>query len=579
MKKAFYLRLFMLFIMTAFFSKAEAQYHFVSITRLDTLPQNNCGDHVRFHVHTNIPYPTPGNFILNTRYGDGKTDIFRGITDTFTDVYISHYYDFPGHYEIRFDLIDSTASGLSALDSATEPITVSSYCNSFPLSIFYDLDGTCSYDSTTDIFNMQPLNIEVSQNGVPLDTVSCTSGFYYDAPGSPGDVYAFRIISIPSDLVITCPTGGIMYDTISFTPINYSVKSFGLNCIGTGFDLSVNAIVPISGVYDQLGYVYVTNNSCNTVNATVTLTYSPKYNGGANGIASYPSNSGNTLTWNLTGIARGNPTCLVYKANNGTTPLVAGDTVMESISVTPTSGDINLANNAVIIVDTIKAGCDPNEMLVSPSGNILAGTQLQYTIGFENTGNDTAFYVSVYDTLSDNVNIKSLRIVMASAVMNIATLNIEGHNIIRFDFPNINLLDSSHHGQSDGMVIFTINAKNGLPFGTTIFNHAGIFFDYNPVVMTDTVENIIGFPAVVATVSKADNIAIYPNPATDELSVKVDNCLYNTITITNTLGQQMMKQEFSTAQTKINVKTLPSGVYYISLRGDSGIKVQQFVKM
>ena len=97
--------------------------------------------------------------------------------------------------------------------------------------------------------------------------------------------------------------------------------------------------------------------------------------------------------------------------------------------------------------------------------------------------------------------------------------------------------------------------------------------------MTNNVENVIGIPASVATMTNIANVAIYPNPVSDELTVKVDNDSYNTITITNTLGQQMMKQEFSGTQTKVNVKTLPSGVYYITLRGDSGIKVQQFVKM
>jgi len=71
--------------------------------------------------------------------------------------------------------------------------------------------------------------------------------------------------------------------------------------------------------------------------------------------------------------------------------------------------------------------------------------------------------VSVYDTLSDNVDITSLRIVAASAVMNIAILNDGTHNIVKFDFPKINLLDSSYHNQCNGMVIFKINTLNGLP--------------------------------------------------------------------------------------------------------------------
>lgn len=132
-------------------------------------------------------------------------------------------------------------------------------------------------------------------------------------------------------------------------------------------------------------------------------------------------------------------------------------------------------------------------MDVKPGGNILPGTNLQYTISFENTGNDTAFNIYIMDTLSDDVNPQSLRVVGASAKMNISKYydNTIHHNIVRFDFPDINLLDSSHHDQCNGFVVFNIKAKSGLADGTNIPNYGGIFFDFNPVVMTDTVVNTV----------------------------------------------------------------------------------------
>ena len=111
--------------------------------------------------------------------------------------------------------------------------------------------------------------------------------------------------------------------------------------------------------------------------------------------------------------------------------------------------------------------------------------------GFENTGNDTAHNIYVMDTLSSNVNPSSLRILASSAEMNIIPIRAGALNIIKFDFPNIQLLDSTHHNKCDGMVMFTINTFDGLPDGTAIFNHAGIFFDDNPVVMTNIVEDMI----------------------------------------------------------------------------------------
>ncbi len=89
-----------------------------------------------------------------------------------------------------------------------------------------------------------------------------------------------------------------------------------------------------------------------------------------------------------------------------------------------------------------------------------------------------------------------MRLQIASAAMNVAVLKSGTYNVFKFDFPNINLLDSSHHGQCTGCVIFNIKTKPGLATGTAISNHAGIFFDDNPVVLTDTAVNVIGLSPI-----------------------------------------------------------------------------------
>ena len=181
------------------------------------------------------------------------------------------------------------------------------------------------------------------------------------------------------------------------------------------------------------------------------------------------------------------------------------------------------------------------------------------------------------DTLSGNVSVSSLRVVGATANMKMSTLKVSGMNIVRFDFPNINLLDSSHHNQCDGTVIFNINVKSGLAPGTTIDNHAGIFFDDNPVVMTNYVENVIGDPTLfIANIT--GKVAIFPNPATDELTIKTDYGAYSSYSISNNIGQVLINGQVSAAQTKVDVKTLPAGVYYVTLKGANN-KVVKFVKM
>ena len=154
-----------------------------------------------------------------------------------------------------------------------------------------------------------------------------------------------------------------------------------------------------------------------------------------------------------------------------------------------------------------------------------------------------------------------------------------GRNILVFDFPNIHLLDSSHHGQCDGMVIFTIKTKTGLPAGTVIPNHAGIIFDDNPVVLTNDVYNTIGTPTSISVMSNASLVDVYPNPVNEELTINTGNDSYNNLTITNSLGQTLITKAITSSQSKVDVQSLPTGLYYLTLKGENGIKTQNFIKL
>ena len=569
MKRYFY---FMIAVFCFMSVKVNAQYHFGSSSWPAYRDSGFVCYSPKLYLITNAYSAT---LSVKTYWGDGtsQTDpVLNGGSFGYLNIYAS--YTVPGVYTIKNVLYDG-ASAVDSIITSHEYL----YCNTVIISVVYDSLGSGVYESSDKLFQI-PLQFEVSQNGHVIDTTTIFSGAYYLVGGIVGDIFSFRKISSNPGLNATFPVGGIVYDTVKEISNSYVRKYIGFTCASTSaLDIAVNPDIPVTGIYDQWNNIYVTNSSCDPIDATVALTFSPKYNYDGNAHPAPTFVSGNTITWNLSGVANVAPVKLFYQVLDDAHDLVAGDTVHEQISVSPTAGDTDPSNNIAIVIDTVKAGVDPNEMWVSPVGNILAGTQLKYTINFENTGNDTAFNISVYDTLSDNVDVKSLNLLMASGVMNIAVLNSGGHNIIKFDFPNINLLDSSHHGQCDGAVIFTVNAKSGLPNGTTIFNHAGIFFDYNPVVMTNTVENIIGIPTAVTTLKKSTATTIYPNPANSELTINTGSNTYATAIITNTLGQVLMTQSLSSNDTKIKVSALTPGLYYLTLRGESGVEVKKFEKL
>ena len=449
--------------------------------------ENNCSG-IQFQLIANNY--SSGQYI-KTYFGNGSS------LDTLTTICgikgMANFFEplsFSGSYSIKHVLYD----GITAVDSISYSRSVS-LCQNLAVGFYYDALGTCNYNDSADLLMPLPLLVRVDSNSIPIDTISATSGLFYKAYGNSGDIYSFEIISNPTGLSLMCPSTGAINDTI-FTGTK-NTKYFGFNCsTSTSFDLAVHSSM-IAGRHKASGTILASNAFCSPINPTLTFNFSPKYIFES----SFPAPSsivGNSVTWNLNDITAITSSPVINFTVSVPTPsitstwLTPGDTINSMAIIGPIVGDIDTTSNMVIRNDTIKSSYDPNEMSVLPGGNILPGMQLQYSINFENTGNDTAHNIYVMDTLSDNFDPHSLRIVATSAVMNIEILSEGGRNIVKFDFPNIKLLDSSHHNQCDGMVVFNVKTKGGLPDGTLIFNHAGIFFDDNPVVMTDTVENIIG---------------------------------------------------------------------------------------
>ncbi len=524
------------------------------------------------------------SYYVKTYYGDGTHDSSVLMHATIGGyVVLSHNYTAPGHYTIREKLYNGTTL-LDSLSFLYENI----FCATLPVKFYNDFNSDCFFQSS-ESYIAQTVVTEIDSNGIPVDTISATSGFYYDVHGAVGDIYSFRVLSTPGNMYTSCPSTGILYDSLVPGIFIYPIKYFGLNCTGgSSYDLSVNAVIPVTGVRDQWGNAYVQNSHCAPASGTLTLHYSSKYAGSPTQVSPTPvSATAGTIVWNLSSLSSSAsaPVKLHWEGEDGGTPLTIRDTVHSYFVLTPMTGDADTTNNTEFINDTVRAGCDPNEMWVKPAGCIASGTaaiQLRYTINFENTGNDTAHNIYVMDTLSDLVDVSTMGIVMSTNEMYVTKLkDAANHNILKFDFPKINLLDSSHHSECDGGLIFNIKTKTGIADGADIMNRAGIYFDVNDVVMTNEAHNVIGCtPVSVSSQQLAvGSPVVYPNPAFDVLNIKTDGVIFETYTITNSVGSTVLTSSINSGVTQANIKELPAGLYFVNLKGVSGNVVKKFVKM
>ncbi len=537
-----------------------------------------------FGVYINKSCSGPSFTFIKSRYSPSLTvktcfGDTNSITSTIIDsgttgyAFLVHSYNFPGHYTIKHILM----AGSIAIDSISYTYE-HRLCNDLSLELYYDSNSNCIKDSTDKLLT-HSISAEVDSNGLPIDTLSIWGGYYYRAYGNPGDVYTFKVISPVAGIYPTCPLSGIIHDTLQSVYYNNKTKYIGFNCTtSSAFDLG-EYVSTISGRHMVSGNILITNNYCTLESANITLNVNPKYVFGS----SYPAPSsvvGNLVTWDLSSVSATNmpPMGIHYTLNRSGTWLIPGDTILSSCLVGPTIGDVDSGNNNWSGIDTVKGSFDPNEISVVPQGEIAPGTQLQYTINFENDGNDTAINIYVMDTLSDALDIHSLAIMAASSAMNISTGKYAGHNIIKFDFPNIKLPDSIHHDQCQGMLMFKIKTKSSLPNGTSIPNHAGIFFDDNPVVMTDTVENVIMIYSLSIAPAIDNKISLYPNPVSEVLNISgiTQNTKYRLLNVT---GACLQQEVLLPGTAVISLKNFPTGFYILELTDESnGKRVYKVIK-
>jgi uncharacterized repeat protein (TIGR01451 family) len=223
----------------------------------------------------------------------------------------------------------------------------------------------------------------------------------------------------------------------------------------------------------------------------------------------------------------------------------------------------------------VRAAHDPNEKIASPEGATSehftsANQRMEYSIYFQNNGNDTAYNIMVLDTISPYLDMSSIKLGASSAACN---MSISGNNLVQFYFPDIKLVDSAtNEPKSHGFVQFSINQKANNPIGTVINNKAGIYFDIYEPVYTNTAHNKIGniYISGLENVKGKDNysLAVYPNPFHDEALIQLQGITDGKVTV-NLLGLngQLVHsyEQAANEQLMISGRGLSPGVYILSL--------------
>jgi type IX secretion system substrate protein len=180
--------------------------------------------------------------------------------------------------------------------------------------------------------------------------------------------------------------------------------------------------------------------------------------------------------------------------------LPIGSLINSSVNILPISGDVNPNCNQGWWEVFTTGAVDPNDILVSRNTiydyELPSPPWLEYLIRFQNTGNDTAFFVRIDNQIPIDLQLSEFEFISTSHPCSIEYQSYE--STMKFTFNNILLPDSNvNEVMSHGFIRYRIKPQSILMVGNSIKNKAGIIFDYNAPVQTNTaITEIIQCPSV-----------------------------------------------------------------------------------
>jgi uncharacterized repeat protein (TIGR01451 family) len=491
---------------------------------------------------------------------------------------------YPNIFWIRENPFSCLPNYISAMDAATlsYPLCVTADTINNPDGCngskgiwghtYVDSTANCVNDSADRAIANIPLNL-YSSGGVLLEqTYSIANGIYdfYKAPG----VYTVIVDTVGIPFISNCFYPGIDSTiTLSATSPLAGNVNFDIGC-KPGFDIGVQSVLIDGWVFPGLQHhVNVTAGdlshwfSLNCADGLsgqvkIIVTGPVTYSGIEPG-ALTPIVSGNIFTYTIADFGSINNSVDFGLLFTTDTTANTGDKICVNIELTSYLGDNDTSNNTYEYCYTVVNSHDPNMKEVYPV-NVEPGYQdwFTYTVHFQNTGAAPAMNIRVSDTLSNNLDLSTFRIVNYSHD-NVVTRT---GNILNARFPHIMLPDSTSNPEgSKGFIQYRVKPKPGLANGTTIENTAYIYFDYNTPVITNTTINQFVEPLAVGAFQHNSEIHVYPNPGTGKFNISLSAQIYKELKVEvfNLLGELILRQTFTGNTALIDLSGQTPGVYIL----------------
>lgn len=458
---------------------------------------------------------------------------------------------------------------------------VNSYCSFAPGGLSYTVEGNAKFDSNTNgcdaLDSLFPnLKMSFSDGSITENLISNTSGNYSKSV-KEGTYTITPFLENPNYFSISPSTVSVEFP-FQTSPLfqNFCVLSNGNHA-----DLEI-AFLPINNAnpgQDANYKIVYKNKGTITQSGTVNLNFNDAILDFLNSNPASTNQSVNNVNWSFSNLKPLESRAILVTFNvNATTdtPSVNVGQLLPFTALVSSSNTDEFPNdNSITLNQKVVNTTITNDKVCIEGTSVSTsriGDYLHYGIRFQNTGTAIAQNIVIKDIIdTSKFDINSLIPLDGSHLFETKITNT---NTVEFIFKNINL--SFGVNNSDGFVLFKIKTLPSLSNGNSVSNTASIYFDY--LVPTSTNNEITIFENLGNQTIESTGIKVYPNPVKETLNVYSENSvLVNSIRIYNSIGQ-LLQTIINPSNLSINVASLRTGVYFISISSENKTSSIRFIK-
>ncbi|HEY0090939.1 MAG TPA: T9SS type A sorting domain-containing protein [Flavobacterium sp.] len=450
------------------------------------------------------------------------------------------------------------------------------------LNIFYDTNGNGVQDVGENNFDQGHFTYEINNDGTihnlyfsnsavtlyetdPTNSYDIT--FVLDGQGACASQYVITNAAL-NNITVAANSGFNVYDfPVTIVP-----------CTDMGVSIFPYLENPRPG-FSYTDVIQVQNHGNQPI-ATGTVTFTNDTAVSIVSVSETVTTTANGFTFDFTNLQPQQIIYIYVEMQVPAIPVVSlGQALNNSASLTTPTGDSDLSNHQDNCLQIITGSYDPNNKVENHGPYILfseftADDYLTYTIGFENMGTADAETVVVTDLLDAKLDPSTIRVVHATHAYLLDRID----NNLTFTFENIGLPPSvSNTAIGKGHIVFEVKPQPGYAVGDVITNTAGIVFDFNPAIITNTVSSTFVEFLGVAEFAIGD-LTVFPIPAQSFVNIECKSGLIDTISVIDILGKTVLTTAPQSSSAALDVSHLVSGAYFAKISSNGKQKTVKIIK-